>query len=76
VLGIDGPPILARVHRWREAGAQHNVGQIARVTGIESRLARYPGLFVAGSGFHAVGIPDCIADGRAAAVRAGGISIG
>jgi oxygen-dependent protoporphyrinogen oxidase len=76
VLGIDGPPILARVHRWREAGAQHNVGQIARVTEIESRLAHHPGLFVAGSGFRSVGIPDCIADGRAAAVRAGGISIG
>jgi oxygen-dependent protoporphyrinogen oxidase len=70
VLGIEGPPILARVHRWRTAGAQHNVGQIARVTEIESRLAGYPGLFVAGSGFRSIGIPDCIADGRAAAVRA------
>jgi oxygen-dependent protoporphyrinogen oxidase len=70
VLGIEGPPMLARVHRWREAGAQHNVGQIARVAEIESRLARHPGLFVAGSGFRSVGIPDCIADGRAAAAAA------
>lgn len=70
LLGIAGEPMLTRVHRWRDAGAQHNVGQIARVADIESRLAAYPGLFVAGSGFRSVGIPDCIADGRAAALRA------
>jgi protoporphyrinogen/coproporphyrinogen III oxidase len=67
VLGIEGGPILARVFRWRNAGAQHNVGQIARVAEIEQCLSRYPGLVVAGSGFRSVGIPDCVADGRAAA---------
>ena len=68
--GSRAPPILARVYRWRTAGAQHNVGHIARVAEIESRLARHGGLFVAGSGFRSVGIPDCIADGRAAAAQA------
>lgn len=70
VLGINGAPLLTRVYRWRLAGAQHNVGQIARTTEIESRLARHRGLFVAGSGFRSVGIPDCIVDGRAAAATA------
>jgi protoporphyrinogen/coproporphyrinogen III oxidase len=68
VLGIEGPPILSRVHRWRDAGAQHHVGQVARVSAIESALRAHPGLVVAGSGFRSVGIPDCIADGRAAAL--------
>jgi protoporphyrinogen/coproporphyrinogen III oxidase len=72
ILGISGRPILSRVYRWREAGAQHNVGQIASVSEIEQRLAPHRGLFVAGSGFRSVGIPDCIADGRAAAVNACG----
>ena len=67
VLGIDGPPIIARVNRWRHAGAQHNVGQLARIARLEDRLRSFPGLFVAGSGFRSVGIPDCVADGRAAA---------
>jgi oxygen-dependent protoporphyrinogen oxidase len=67
VLGIATPPLLSRVYRWRGAGAQHNVGQLARMAAIEARLARQPGLLVAGSGFRSVGIPDCIADGRAAA---------
>jgi oxygen-dependent protoporphyrinogen oxidase len=66
ILGISGPPAIARVHRWRNAGAQHNVGQLARVARLEDRLTRLPGLFVAGSGFRSVGIPDCVADGRAA----------
>jgi len=39
----------------------------ARLEAIEERLATLPGLFVAGSGFRSVGIPDCVADGRAAA---------
>ncbi len=73
ILGIEGAPILSRVYRWRRAGAQHNVGQIARVAEIESRLAGHGGLFVAGSGFRSVGIPDCIADGRAAAAQAAAI---
>jgi oxygen-dependent protoporphyrinogen oxidase len=70
ILGIDAPPMLSRVHRWRDAGAQHEVGQIARVAAIESRLLAHPGLLVAGSGFRSVGIPDCIADGRAAGAAA------
>jgi protoporphyrinogen/coproporphyrinogen III oxidase len=70
VLGITGAPILARVHRWPHAGAQHTVGHLARVETIERRLAGHGGLFVAGSGFRAVGIPDCIADARRAAAAA------
>jgi protoporphyrinogen oxidase len=34
---------------------------------IERRLAGHPGLFVAGSGFRSIGIPDCAAHGRTAA---------
>jgi oxygen-dependent protoporphyrinogen oxidase len=70
VLGTTGPPALTRVFRWRLAGAQHNVGQIARTSEIETRLARLGGVFVAGSGFRWVGLPDCIIDGRAAAAAA------
>ncbi len=64
VLGIDGAPELTRVYRWRQAGAQHVVGQIERLAALRARLSRYQGLFVAGSGFGSVGIPDCVADAR------------
>jgi protoporphyrinogen/coproporphyrinogen III oxidase len=69
VLGIEAPPVLTRVYRWRLAGAQHIVGQHARMEALERRLAGHPGLLVAGSGFRSVGIPDCIADARAVVAR-------
>ena len=69
VLGITAVPSLARVYRWRRASVQRNVGHLARVAAIEMRLAAHPGLAVAGGGFHAVGIPDCIADARAVVER-------
>ena len=68
-----GAPSLARVHRWRDAGAQHLVGHLARVDAIERASPRHGGLFVAGSGFRAIGIPDCVADGRAAAAAAAAV---
>ena len=67
LLGIDRRPGLARVYRWARANPQHNVGHPARVADIETRLEGRPGLFVTGAGFRGVGIPDCVADGRATA---------
>ena len=66
VMGIDAAPALTRVYRWPNAGAQHVVGHLDRVEEIERRLAPR-GIFVAGSGFRAAGIPDCITDARRAA---------
>jgi oxygen-dependent protoporphyrinogen oxidase len=65
LLGIGAPPLFTRVYRWDRANAQHEVGHLDRMAAIEAALARRPGLFVTGSGFRGVGIPDCIADGRA-----------
>ena len=70
LLGITGLPQMSSIARWRRAGAQHLVGHDERVLAIDNALATHGGLFAAGSGFRSVGIPDCIADGRAAAVRA------
>ena len=57
-------PLLTRVFRWPNAGAQHNVGHLARIAAIGGGSPLLPGLFVAGSGFESIGIPDCVADGR------------
>jgi len=64
VLGITGEPALARAYRWPRGGAQHTVGHLARVAEIETRLRALGALYVAGSGFRSVGIPDCISDAR------------
>jgi len=69
-LGITAPPMLSRVYRTRRGGAQHHVGHGARMAELMTRLQSRPGLFAAGSGFEAVGIPDCIEHGRRAAAAA------
>jgi protoporphyrinogen/coproporphyrinogen III oxidase len=71
VLGISGEPVLTRVYRWDRANAQHEVGHLARIAAIDAALARHPGLFVTGSGFRGVGIPDCVADGLKTAAQVG-----
>jgi oxygen-dependent protoporphyrinogen oxidase len=70
VLGIHADPTLARVYRWRNAGPQYAVGHADRMAALQDRLKRHRGFFVAGSGFHGVGIPDCISDARAVAAQA------
>jgi oxygen-dependent protoporphyrinogen oxidase len=67
LLRIAGEPLFSRVYRWERASAQHEVGHLDRMAAIDRALARHPGLFVTGSGFRGVGIPDCVADGRATA---------
>jgi protoporphyrinogen/coproporphyrinogen III oxidase len=67
LLGIVGEPLLRRVYRWDRANAQHEVGHLDRLARIETALATIPGLHLTGSGYRGVGIPDCVADGRATA---------
>jgi oxygen-dependent protoporphyrinogen oxidase len=69
VLRIGGDPLFTRVYRFDRASAQHEVGHLDRITTIDRRLGAHPGLFVTGSGFRGVGIPDCIADARATAAK-------
>jgi oxygen-dependent protoporphyrinogen oxidase len=64
LLGLRVPPRLSKVYRWMQAGPQYLVGHLARVAAIQQQLTRHPGLFVAGSGFRGIGIPDTVADAR------------
>jgi oxygen-dependent protoporphyrinogen oxidase len=70
LLGITGAPIFAQLTRWTRGSPQYEVGHLQRLEKIEGRLAAISGLFAAGSGFRAIGIPDCITDGRETAALA------
>ena len=61
---------FTRLFRWTRQSPQYEVGHLQRVAAIDDTSPSLPGLFLAGSGFRAIGIPDCIADGRATAARA------
>jgi protoporphyrinogen/coproporphyrinogen III oxidase len=67
LLGMTGDPIAAMVTRWPLAFPQYRVHHLLRTAGIESAVARMGGVAVAGAAYRGVGIPACIASGRAAA---------
>ncbi len=69
LLEISGPPLFARLFRWQRQSPQYQVGHLERMAALETRLSATPGLFLTGSGFRAIGIPDCIADGRETGAR-------
>jgi oxygen-dependent protoporphyrinogen oxidase len=69
ILAIRSGPLFTRVYRFARASAQHEVGHLERVRVLERLLAKRPGLFVTGSGYRGVGIPDCVADARTTAAR-------
>ena len=72
ILGIGAPPALARLFRWPQGMPQYTLGHTQRLAAMEARLARLPGLSMAGNFLRGVGLPDCIRSGEAAAARAAG----
>lgn len=70
LLGLSSAPLLARVHRHDRAMPQPAVGDVERVRALECDERDHDGLFLAGGALGAIGIPDCIRSGEAAADRA------
>ncbi|MGH9480310.1 MAG: protoporphyrinogen/coproporphyrinogen oxidase [Terriglobales bacterium] len=68
-LGVNAQPVLHRLQRWPQAMPQLSAGDAARLHAISAAEARLPGLALAGNAYGGVGLPDCIASGRAAAQR-------
>lgn len=70
ILGIRAEPLFAKAFRWEKSMPQYTVGHEAKLKRIEERLSLNPGLFLAGSAFHGIGISDCIKSGDRAALAA------
>jgi protoporphyrinogen/coproporphyrinogen III oxidase len=65
LLGIHSEPVFARVFRWPKGNAQYDVGHLDRVKEMHQLCP--PGLFLTGSAYEGVGIPDCVHQGQQAA---------
>jgi oxygen-dependent protoporphyrinogen oxidase len=68
LAGVTAAPVATHVQRWGGGLPQYGVGHLDRVRTIEEGLPQ--GLVVAGAALHGVGVPACVATGRAAAERA------
>lgn len=69
LLGVDAEPLGVHVQRWRGGLPQYGPHHDRIVAGVEAAVESVPGLAVAGSAWHGVGVPACIGGGRAAAGR-------
>jgi oxygen-dependent protoporphyrinogen oxidase len=70
VMGVRARPVVARVYRWPQANPQYDVGHLDRVSEIEVMAATLPGVYLTGSAYRGVGIPDCIEQGQKTAEAA------
>jgi protoporphyrinogen/coproporphyrinogen III oxidase len=67
-IGLRGHPTATRITRWWNAMPQYAPGHVERVDALMAALARdVPGLSLAGAAYRGLGLPACIAQGRAAA---------
>ena len=65
-MGITAQPLETRISRWPRSFPQYAPGHSERVTQAEAQLTS-AGIFLAGAGYHGIGVPACIASGRNAA---------
>jgi oxygen-dependent protoporphyrinogen oxidase len=69
LMGIRAAPIFHRVYRWPRSNPQYDVGHLDRVAAIESGLPA--GVYVTGSSYRGVGLPDCARSAKEVAERVG-----
>lgn len=63
IAGITAEPDLVEVARWDRGMPQYTLGHPSRLEAIQVALNPYHGLYITGSAYRGVGIPDCIKDG-------------
>ena len=68
-LSITGEPVLVRTARYEHAMPRYTVGHLGRVAAVEAAMEAWPAVTLAGASYRGVGLPDCIAQGAAAAAR-------
>lgn len=62
ILGIEAAPLFHRIYRWHCANPQYDLGHMAHVDALEAALPA--GVYVTGSAYRGVGLPDCIYHAR------------
>lgn len=60
IMGLTARPVVRRLFRWTKGNPQYDVGHLDRVAEMEQLAAKTPGLYLTGSAFRGIGIPDCV----------------
>ncbi|MEO7911618.1 MAG: protoporphyrinogen oxidase [Roseiflexaceae bacterium] len=67
ILGIRAEPLWSRIYRWPRSNPQYDVGHLAHIDALEGLCPA--GLYLAGSAYRGVGIPDCTRQGKDTAAQ-------
>ena len=68
LLGLDAEPVAYTAARWPDEYPQADVGHLDLVDSIEDALPK--DIFVTGSPYRGLGVPDCIRQGKQTALKA------
>ena len=63
IMGIQEDPLFCEVFQYKKGNVQYRVHHPQLVSEIEKELADYKGLYLAGSAYKGIGIPDCVKNG-------------
>jgi protoporphyrinogen/coproporphyrinogen III oxidase len=67
IMRITGRPEFFVISRWKQAMPQYTVGHKERLANIKAHMdSELPGVFLAGSSYEGLGLPDCIDQGEEA----------
>lgn len=60
IMGLRAEPVVQQIFRWVKGNPQYDVGHLDRVAQMEALAEQVPGLYLTGSAFRGIGIPDCV----------------
>lgn len=71
LMNITAEPLFYEITRWPHSMPQYPLEHLGNLKKIRAELSTaMPGLFLTGSGYHGVGLPDCVRQGREASEEA------
>jgi protoporphyrinogen/coproporphyrinogen III oxidase len=66
-MNITMEPEFSFVSRWKDSMPQYMVGHKKRIEAVKKEMInKLPGVFLAGSSFEGIGLPDCVDQGEEA----------
>jgi oxygen-dependent protoporphyrinogen oxidase len=67
-MGITAEPLFVETTRWNDSMPQYPVGHLDHIQRFRQKLSDdMPGVYITGSGYQGVGLPDCIGQAKQSA---------
>ncbi len=60
IMGLRAEPELVRIYRWHKVNPQYDLDHLDRVEHMRAKAEAHGGLYLAGSSYDGVGVPDCV----------------